>query len=87
MAYDANLVAWGYPYVFDAFRYHMTLTGPVPESEAAKVENLLRKCFAAFVGKPFVLDTIALCVEPEPNAPFRVHSTARLTGTRVAASS
>ena len=29
-----NLCQWGYPYVFDAFRFHMTLTGRVGEPEA-----------------------------------------------------
>ncbi len=27
-----NLVAWGYHHVFEDFRFHMTLTGPVPEN-------------------------------------------------------
>ena len=26
---DARLVAWGYPYVFEDFRFHMTLTGAI----------------------------------------------------------
>ena len=30
-----NLCQWGYPYVFDAFRFHMTLTGRVAAGEAA----------------------------------------------------
>lgn len=25
-----KLDLWGYPYVFDEFRFHMTLTGPLP---------------------------------------------------------
>ena len=29
-----NLMRWGYPYVFDEFRFHMTLTGPVPEARS-----------------------------------------------------
>lgn len=28
---------WGYPYVFDAFRFHMTLTGPVPAERQDEV--------------------------------------------------
>jgi hypothetical protein len=30
---DAYLVRWGYPYVLDAFRFHMTLTDRVPKTD------------------------------------------------------
>ena len=36
-----NLEAWGYPYVFDDFRFHMTLTGALPEERRLELENLL----------------------------------------------
>ena len=75
---EENLVRWGYPYVFDAFRYHMTLTGRVPRDEAEAVEKALAAWFADFVGKPFVVDRLALFVEPEPGAPFRVRHQAML---------
>ena len=31
----AHLDAWGYPYVLDEFRFHLTLTGPVPDALAS----------------------------------------------------
>jgi hypothetical protein len=30
---NENLVRWGYPYVFDDFRFHMSLTGPLPAAD------------------------------------------------------
>lgn len=36
---------WGYPYVFDEFRFHMTLTGKIPEAETAQVIAALRPSF------------------------------------------
>lgn len=36
-----NLDRWGYPYVFDEFRFHMTLTGPVDEKQRPHVERVL----------------------------------------------
>lgn len=30
---EDNLAAWGYPYVMDDFRFHLTLTGPLEEAE------------------------------------------------------
>ncbi|WP_438990727.1 DUF1045 domain-containing protein [Lentibacter sp.] len=32
-----NLKRWGYPYVLEDFRYHLTLTGPVAQAERASV--------------------------------------------------
>ena len=33
------LERWGYPYVFDRFRFHMTLTGPLEEPERGQVKS------------------------------------------------
>ncbi|KQT50941.1 hypothetical protein ASG43_06745 [Aureimonas sp. Leaf454] len=70
----ANLAAFGYPHVLDDFQFHMTLTGPVPEEERTRVSTLLAERFASFDGAPLSIDSLALFVEPEPGAPFRVHS-------------
>ncbi len=69
-----NLMRWGYPYVFDEFRFHMTLTGPVPEARAPAMARLLGDRFADFVGRPLRIDGLALFAEPERGAPFLVHS-------------
>ncbi|KQT52790.1 MULTISPECIES: DUF1045 domain-containing protein [unclassified Aureimonas] len=70
----AHLDAYGYPYVLEDFRFHMTLTGSVPEAERARVAPRLAERFAAFDGAPLVLSSLALFIEPSPGAPFRVHS-------------
>lgn len=69
-----NLDKWGYPYVFDEFRFHMTLTGPVQDEHAERVEQALREWFAPCLGGPVDVSTLALFIEPEPGAPFRVHT-------------
>lgn len=69
------LAQWGYPHVLDEFRFHLTLTGPVAFAEFPWVEAMLAARFAAFIGKPMAIETLALFVEPEPGAPFAVHST------------
>ncbi|AXS39155.1 DUF1045 domain-containing protein [Breoghania sp. L-A4] len=74
-----NIRDWGYPYVFDDFRFHMTLTGPVPEADQPRVEAALRTHFHAFLGEegtsaPFAVDTLALFVEPEDGADFTIFS-------------
>lgn len=78
LAEEQNLVRWGYPYVFDAFRFHMSLTGKVAREDAELVEAAARRHFAAFDGKPFHLDRIAIFVEREPGAPFDILASAPL---------
>ncbi|WP_424992639.1 DUF1045 domain-containing protein [Oceaniradius stylonematis] len=69
-----NLYNWGYPYVFDAFRFHMTLTGHVEEHERDRVEIALRRHFGALPEQELSVDRLTLFVERESGAPFDVHS-------------
>ena len=73
-----NLCQWGYPYVFESFRFHMTLTGRVAEHDLARVRAAVDEVFAPVLEKPTTLDGLALFVEPEPGAPFVVKSWYRL---------
>ncbi len=66
------LLKWGYPYVFEEFRFHMTLTGKVPKDQRATVRSKLDTHFAAFSGKPLKISHIALFCEPHRGAPFDV---------------
>jgi putative phosphonate metabolism protein len=77
-----NLLEWGYPYVFEAFRFHMTLTGPVAKDEQEAVRVRLEDHFAAFIGKPLPIDHLALFVEPERGAPFIVYKIMPLGGSK-----
>lgn len=67
-----NLERWGYPYVFDEFRFHMTLTDRVFSEDARRVKAALDRRFAPILSEPIHLDALALFVEPEPGAPFMV---------------
>ena len=69
-----NLCQWGYPYVFDTFRFHMTLTGRVAAGEAPRVRAALDEVFGSVLAEPVAVDGIALFVEPEAGAPFTIHS-------------
>ncbi len=65
---------WGYPYVFDAFRFHMTLTGRASGQDAARLRDAIALHFAGLVDSPLEITSIALFVEPEPGAPFAVRA-------------
>jgi putative phosphonate metabolism protein len=69
-----NLYLWGYPYVFERFQFHMTLSGRVNDREAGRVEQAIRDHFGPLLEEPLEVDTLALFVEPEPGAPFMVRS-------------
>lgn len=69
-----NLYNWGYPYVFDDFHFHMTLTGHVEDHERERVDMALRRHFGALPDAGVVIDQLALFVERERGAPFEVHS-------------
>lgn len=65
----ALLVEWGYPYVFDEFRFHMTLSSSL---EAAHERAALLAWWHTRVEElgPLAVDHAALFVEPAPGAPF-----------------
>jgi putative phosphonate metabolism protein len=69
-----NLCQWGYPYVFDAFRFHMTLTGRVGAEESARIRAAIDEVFELVLVGPVAIDGLALFVERETGAPFTVLS-------------
>lgn len=61
---DALLTQWGYPYVLEEFRFHLTLSGGLSNEESpAWIERVKR--FLPALPAPFILDQIALCGERE----------------------
>lgn len=65
-----NLMRWGYPYVFDRFRFHMTLTTRLAGPQITRVEAAASAHFASVLAGPVAVRELALFVEPEPGAPF-----------------
>jgi len=65
---------YGYPYVLDEFRFHLTLTDPVPDDRAGEVDRALSAHFADLVGVDVPLRAVALFVEAAPGAPFEILS-------------
>ncbi|MEQ9642871.1 MAG: DUF1045 domain-containing protein [Alphaproteobacteria bacterium] len=70
-AHERNLERWGYPYVFDAFRFHMTLTRRLNDTERANWEPILRARAASAIEKPVTIDAVTLFMQPEAGHPFR----------------
>ena len=73
------LVAFGYPYVFEEFRFHMTLSGDLPEAELARLAPEAEAFFAPHLARPFAVDQLCLFGEDESGL-FHLLSRHRLTG-------
>ncbi len=73
-----NLDRWGYPYVFDEASFHITLTGRTSGEDADGVEAILTDFFEPVIGRPLIVDRVALAVEREPGARFEVLAAASL---------
>src|SRR6201991_1249797 len=58
----ANLMNWGYPHVFDQFRFHMTLTGPIDHLERDHVMTVLTHHFGGLAKTPIVVAQLVLAV-------------------------
>jgi putative phosphonate metabolism protein len=74
-----NLARWGYPYVFEDFRFHMTLTGRLAPGAQESVLACLRAKLAAIEGRPLLVDRVTLLCQPEPGTPFHFVASAPLT--------
>ncbi|HEY2052144.1 MAG TPA: DUF1045 domain-containing protein [Caulobacteraceae bacterium] len=69
---DERLVAWGYPYVFEDFRFHMTLTGSCRDDETAdRLLAVLETHFADLSGL-HRFDSLAVFKQDDRSAPFHV---------------
>lgn len=79
-AHQERLLArWGYPYVMDCFRFHMTLTGPLtPRRQTEIIEDL--SAYASHALGPFRIEDIAVFGEPVPMSRFRLLQRFRLSG-------
>ncbi|WP_161603777.1 phosphonate metabolism protein/1,5-bisphosphokinase (PRPP-forming) PhnN [Noviherbaspirillum massiliense] len=71
---EALLQRWGYPYVEEKFRFHLTLTGPLaglPSDAALAVKSAAQACFAtAQAAEPLVIDGLSLFKEEHPGEPY-----------------
>jgi putative phosphonate metabolism protein len=79
-----NLERWGYPFVFEEFRFHMTLTGPIVRERRDAIRTLLQSRFDAIDGarQPLAVAQIALLRQEDRSTPFRVILQADLTALR-----
>lgn len=69
---ESYLTRWGYPYVLDRFRFHVTLTGPLDPVDAERLLPALARLFEPVTCEALALTDIALFHEPVRGDPFRL---------------
>jgi putative phosphonate metabolism protein len=63
---------WGYPYVMEEFRFHMTLTGRLPDERREAVLIELRRRFAALQLAELAIAAIAVFRQADAKSRFRI---------------
>jgi putative phosphonate metabolism protein len=68
---DRLLTKWGYPYVMEEFRFHMTLTDRLQAPLRKQVQSDLSNYASTILG-PHTFDELCVFAEPAPGAPFQL---------------
>lgn len=71
-AEEALLRRWGYPYVMEAWRFHMTLSGRLDDVERERLMAVLAPLFRPVSAEPLIVDAISLFRQDDRSAPFRL---------------
>jgi hypothetical protein len=66
------LERWGYPYVMDEWRFHMTLTDKLDESDTATLSAALRAWFDEALRERVRVSDLCVFVEPCAGAEMRL---------------
>ena len=69
-AEDAMLVRWGYPYAFETWFFHMTITRRLAEEEHARLRPAAEAHFATALVAPRRVYDLCLFTQPDADAPF-----------------
>lgn len=70
--HEAMLRRWGYPYVFDQFVFHITLSNKLQGRDLEDAERQVAAMSAPLLREPMPVKSVSLYVQPEAQAPFLV---------------
>jgi putative phosphonate metabolism protein len=80
---EAMLQRWGYPYVFEEWRFHVTLTRRLTPAEKALVLPAVTDFLDAAPSRPRRVEHVVLFTQSAPGQPFRVAERLTLKGPHV----
>lgn len=64
-AQEKNLSEWGYPFVLDQFRFHITLSGRLEQPKLTQTKEALEGYLGPDLPEPFRIETLTLAGEAE----------------------
>ncbi len=67
---DELLVQWGYPYVMEEFRFHMTLTGNLEKQEFEEIKKQAEVIFQPALSERHSIEDICVFFQPDKDTPF-----------------
>ncbi|MCG7518584.1 DUF1045 domain-containing protein [Ruegeria sp. Ofav3-42] len=70
---DANLIRWGYPYVMETFRFHITLSGKLDKPTLRNVQATLEDRLVPLLPVPFQIKDLALMGEAKDGRFHLIH--------------
>jgi putative phosphonate metabolism protein len=79
-AQDAMLSRWGYPYVFETWFFHMTLTRRLDDMEKVRVKPVAEAFFAEAIALPRSVRDICVFTQASPDADFVIAERLPLRG-------
>lgn len=72
---EDNLRRWGYPHVFEDFRFHLTLTGRIPDdAERRRLLSILTELTEPFCRDPLPVASVCLFEQRAEGQPFVVRA-------------
>lgn len=77
---DELLARWGYPYVFDEFRFHITLTRSLTAEETPRVRSRAQEWFDGLASAPLVIDALWVFEQLDRRSRFTVAARLPLLG-------
>lgn len=77
---EGYLMQWGYPYVMEEFRFHLTLTGRLKADQAEALRESLTPMLTNTLPSPFTISDLTLAGE---DAAGRFHEIARFPLARI----
>lgn len=64
------LDGYGYPYVFEQFKFHMTLTDRMAEADRNEIVTAAETWFGSVIGREMTVDRLSLFHQSERDRPF-----------------
>lgn len=75
---------FGYPFVLEEFKFHMTLTGTIEDKVRSSYKEKLEHILNPYLTEPVPVQEVSIYMQPDRKTPFVEHTRIPLTGNKKA---